>query len=149
LGWKDLAKFQAEVKCEGVASHLTSRFDFMSESSTGGEPMLGSPSSVRCRAMTNSSSNHSNNLEILTDQVGRLTEGLTEFRLSMEQSSAEFRADLANFRAETEYSSAEFRVEMSEFRKDMADLKATVQRQSETTDRLVRIVETLIQRQNP
>ena len=36
---------------------------------------------------------------------------------------------------------------MAEFRGEMTDLKATVQQQAETTDRLVRIVETLIQPQ--
>ncbi|NJO53354.1 MAG: hypothetical protein HC840_32540 [Leptolyngbyaceae cyanobacterium RM2_2_4] len=99
--------------------------------------MLRSSLPAALKAMTSQSSTHSDDrIDILVDQVRRLTEGITEFRLSMERSSAEFRAALA------------------EFRTDMAELKTTVQRQAataehlvQTTDRPVRIVETLIQRQ--
>lgn len=52
-----------------------------------------------------------------------MQQGLSEFRTEMQQS-------------------------MTEFRADMAELKATTQRQAETVDRLVRIVETLIEQKD-
>ncbi|MGJ3246911.1 MAG: hypothetical protein ACFE0I_12655 [Elainellaceae cyanobacterium] len=58
-------------------------------------------------------------LDILIDQVGRLTEGLTEIKRLVQR------------QAETSERQAE-----------------TSERQAETADRLVRIVEMLIQRQN-
>jgi hypothetical protein len=61
------------------------------------------------------SNNGDNKLDVLIDQVGHLTEGLTEFRADMVEIKTMIR-------------------EQSEVSK----------RQAETTDRLVKIVETLI-----
>jgi hypothetical protein len=61
------------------------------------------------------SNNGDNKLDVLIDQVGHLTEGLTEFRADMAEIKTMIR-------------------EQSEVSK----------RQAETTDRLVKIVETLI-----
>jgi hypothetical protein len=59
-------------------------------------------------------------LDLLTDQVGRFTEGLTEFRMAMERNHQEFNQKLDR-------------------------IAATTERQAETADRLVKIVELLVQ----
>ncbi|MBW4474471.1 MAG: hypothetical protein KME45_29465 [Stenomitos rutilans HA7619-LM2] len=46
-----------------------------------------------------SNGNLSPKMDVLIDQVGKLTEGITEFRLSMKQSTLEFRADLTEIKA--------------------------------------------------
>jgi hypothetical protein len=67
-------------------------------------------------------------IEALTDQIGRMTEGITEFKLEIQRNRAEFRADLAEL-------------------KSMIQAQAEISRQqAATTDRLVGVVETLIQR---
>ncbi|MBL1176015.1 hypothetical protein [Pantanalinema sp. GBBB05] len=73
--------------------------------------------------------------------MGRLTEGWVEYRRQWQAEMADFRSGLSAFRTEMQQS-------MTEFRADMADLQATTQRQAETVDRLVCIVETLIERQD-
>jgi uncharacterized protein YecA (UPF0149 family) len=100
-------------------------------------------------------------VDALTGQVGLLTESMTEFRQDMKQSMAEFRQDMkqsmTEFRQDMKQSMAEFRQDMkqsmAEFRQDMTNLKVMVERQAETAerqehniDRLVGIVETLVQR---
>jgi hypothetical protein len=75
----------------------------------------------------NSSNALDDKIEALTDQVGRLAEGLINFRLEMQRGTTELRAYLAAREAAIERQN-----EIS-------------MRQVETTDRLVRIVETLIQ----
>ncbi|NET60420.1 MAG: hypothetical protein F6K47_31055 [Symploca sp. SIO2E6] len=76
-------------------------------------------------------------IDLLIEQVGRLTEGLTEFRLSMTESITEFRAAMEQ--------------SMNEFRADMAEIKLTTRQQAETaasqaetTAKLVAIVERLL-----
>ncbi|MGI0489309.1 hypothetical protein ACN4EK_28175 [Pantanalinema rosaneae CENA516] len=103
--------------------------------------------------MTYSSDNQlDSKVELLIDQVGRLTEGMVEYRLQWQAEMADFRSGLSEFRTEMREGLSEFRTEMqqsmTEFRADMAELKATTQRQAETVDRLVRIVETLIERKD-
>jgi len=85
--------------------------------------------------MANSSSdNLDNKVDILTEQVGRLTEGLTDFRMRMEASVEEFRSDLAEIKLTIK--------EQAEVSKRQAESSI---RQAETADRLARVVETLIQ----
>jgi len=81
--------------------------------------------------MNPSNSNLDEKIDILVDQVGRLTEGLTKFRLDMQHSITEFRADLAEIKAMVK------------------DQSETSTRQAETADRLVRIVEVLLERDRP
>ncbi|NES18580.1 MAG: hypothetical protein F6K41_06530 [Symploca sp. SIO3E6] len=76
--------------------------------------------------MTQIPSFESDRIELLIEQVGRLTEGLTEFRLSMEQSMNEFRADMAEIKLTT---------------RQQAETAAS---QAETTAKLVAIVERLL-----
>lgn len=78
--------------------------------------------------------NLDNKLDILIEQIGRLTEGITEFRLSTQESLTEFRLTMQQ--------------SMTEFRADLAEIKETTRVQAETAARLARIVETLIERQS-
>ncbi len=78
--------------------------------------------------------NLDNKLDILIEQIGRLTEGIAEFRLSTQESLTEFRLTMQQ--------------SMTEFRADLAEIKETTRVQAETAARLARIVETLIERQS-
>ncbi len=87
-------------------------------------------------------------LEILTDQVGRLTEGLVELRITLvdeirevkdliRQQGEEFRADMRAMQEES-------RQQTEEFRLGMTEIKGVVQQQADTTASLVKIVEKLL-----
>jgi DNA anti-recombination protein RmuC len=112
-------------------------------------------------------SNIDEKIEILIDQVGRMTEGITESRLeiiemrtSMAEGFAETRTSMAEgfaeMRTEMKAGFAEMRTEMkagfAEMRASTAEgfarLIAVSERQERNIDRLVGIVETLIQRQS-
>ena len=82
-------------------------------------------------------------IDLLIDQVGRLTEGLTEFRTVITESMTEFRTDLAEFRSSMEQSMTEFRTDLAEFRTameqsvnefraDLDEIKLTTKQQAET-----------------
>jgi methyl-accepting chemotaxis protein len=76
-------------------------------------------------------------LELLVDQVGRLTEGLPEFRMDM----AEIK-DMIRQQAEVSIRQSE---NIDRLSADIAELKDMVQQQAETAARLSRIVEQLLQ----
>ncbi|NEP62486.1 MAG: hypothetical protein F6K31_37085 [Symploca sp. SIO2G7] len=87
-------------------------------------------------------------IDLLIEQVGRFTEGLTEFRLSMTESITEFRAAMeqntTEFRAAMEQSMNEFRADMAEIKLTTRQQAETAASQAETTAKLVAIVERLL-----
>ena len=117
--------------------------------------------------------NSNDKLDILIDQVGRFTEGITVFQLAMTQASEAFRADLADFRESNTKASEEFRAELAEMKASLLQQTqliqsqtqliqgqnerldrleettkrqaATAEQQAETSIRLVGIVEALLQ----
>lgn len=84
-------------------------------------------------------------LEIITEQIGRLTESTTEFRADMAEIKDAIKAQSVQISHLTDG--------MAEFRADMAEIKETVreqakvsQQQAESVARLSRIVEQLLAR---
>lgn len=76
----------------------------------------------------------SEKIEILIDQVGRMTESITELRMSVEDMSegiTELRIGITELRITVEHG--------------FTELKTVSERQERNIDRLVGIVETLIQ----
>lgn len=95
-------------------------------------------------------------LDILIEQVGKLTEGLTEFKIEMQQSMTGFRADLGEIKAlmhrqaeamDKQSEAMDKQAEAMDKQVEAMDKQAeAIRQQVNTTDRLVRIVETLMQR---
>jgi len=106
-----------------------------------------------------------NKLDLLIDQVGRLTEGITEFRLAtverldafgeeMKRFREEMKRDNAAFREEVKQSSAEFRAELRQINATLDRQAASIeqqakisQQQADTAERWSRIIEAMLQKQ--
>ena len=80
--------------------------------------------------------NSNDKLDILIDQVGRFTEGITEFQLAMTQASEAFRTDLADLRESNTKASEEFRAELAEMKASLVEQTALIRSQNERLDRL-------------
>lgn len=78
--------------------------------------------------------NDSEKIEILIDQVGRMTESITELRMSVTDLRGAVVSGFAELKAITERQA-----------ESIERLAQTAERQERNTDRLVGIVETLIQ----
>ncbi|MBW4471813.1 MAG: hypothetical protein KME45_15585 [Stenomitos rutilans HA7619-LM2] len=92
-------------------------------------------------------------LEIITEQIGRLTESTTEFRADMAEIKEAIKANSAQI-AQVSVQISHLTDGMTEFRADMAEIKETVreqskisQQQAESVARLSRIVEQLLERE--
>ncbi len=99
-------------------------------------------------------------IEILIDQVGRMTESITELRMGMRESVMDLRESVTELRTGMQESVSELRGSVSELRETVehgfdelrslvttgfTELKTVSERQERNIDRLVGIVETLIQ----
>jgi uncharacterized coiled-coil DUF342 family protein len=90
-------------------------------------------------ALTQQSHKSDQKLEALVDQVGRLSEEMTAFRLSMENGFAEMRAEIkegfAEMRTEIKEGFAEMRTEIkegfAETRASFSEIRAITQQQAE------------------
>ena len=106
-----------------------------------------------------------NKLDVLIDQVGRLTEGITEFRLAtverldafgeeMKRFREEMKHDNAAFREEMKHDNAAFREEMkrdnaafreeikqssAEFRAELRQINVTIERQAASIEQQAKI----------
>ena len=117
-----------------------------------------------------------NKLDVLIDQVGRLTEGITEFRLATVERLDAFGEEMKRFREEMKHDNAAFREEMkrdnaafreeikqssAEFRAELRQINVTIERQAasieqqakisqqqaDTAERWSRIIEAMLQKQ--
>ena len=60
-----------------------------------------------------SPSNFDRKIEALTDQVGRMIEGITEFRLEIQRSMTDLKSGMVEFKDEMQRSRAEFRADLA------------------------------------
>lgn len=79
-------------------------------------------------------------LDILVDQVGRLTEGLTEFRLDMTEIKGMLRQQAETFQ-DLAIDITAIKDSMAQIRESIAETDRTTKRQAETVDRLVAVVD--------